>query len=181
MTNSQVPERVIQRIFERIEKQPEGGCWIWPGATASGYGRVGWRENGEAKWAAVHRVVWQELRGDIPEGSDLDHLCHRPEECRVAKECQHRKCCNPDHLEPVTRQENLARGGTIPAANAAVTECPAGHLYSESNTFRDKEGRRYCRECVRAKNRAYYHRNKERRSEYNREWRQRNIGAKPST
>lgn len=35
----------------------------------------------------------------------------------------------------------------------------------------DKLGRRGCRECVRAKNRAYYHANVARRAEYNRQWR----------
>lgn len=181
MSKAKPPQRVIHRIFERIEKRPDGGCWVWPGATASGYGRIAWREDGEAHWAAVHRVVWQELRGEIPEGADLDHLCHDPSQCAAAKECPHRKCCNPDHLEPVSRKENLARGGTIPAANAVTTHCPAGHPYEGDNVFKDKEGRRYCRECVRARNRAYYHANKERRREYNREWRQRNIGIKRST
>ena len=181
MSEINIPKRVVDRVFARIEKQPDNGCWVWPGAIASGYGRVGWRENGAADWAAVHRVVWQELRGPVPDGADLDHLCHDPSACRVAKDCQHRKCCNPDHLEPVSRKENLARGGTIPAANSIITECPSGHSYSGTNVFTDKEGRRYCRECVRARNREYYHKNKERRSAYNREWRAKNIGANPST
>lgn len=34
----------------------------------------------------------------MPEGLELDHLC------RV------RCCCNPSHLEPVTRAENIRRG-----------------------------------------------------------------------
>lgn len=43
-------------------------------------------------------MVFEELRRPIPVGLDLDHLC------RV------RSCVNPDHLEPVTRAENLRRG-----------------------------------------------------------------------
>jgi hypothetical protein len=45
----------------------------------------------------VHRVVYRLLVGTIPEGLTLDHLCFVP--------C----CCNPDHLEPVTRAENTRR------------------------------------------------------------------------
>ena len=178
MTNSGAPQRVVDRIFERLGNLSDNECWVWPGALASGYGRVGWRSSGKAGWAAVHRVVWEHLKGDIPEGADLDHLCHNPETCKPPMVCQHRRCCNPNHLEPVTRQINLARGGTISATNALVTHCPSGHEYSDSNTSRDKEGRRYCRECVRARNRDYYHRNKERRSEYNRQWRLKNQPRK---
>lgn len=174
----EIPDRVMSRIFERLGDRPNGDCWVWPGATASGYGRVGWRESGHAKWAAVHRVVWQHFNGEIPAGKDLDHLCHDPKICKPPMKCQHRKCCNPEHLEPVTRQENLARGGTVPAARSAVTHCPQGHEYTGNNVFTDKLGRRFCRECVRAKNRAYYHKNKEKRSEYNRQWRLRNIVPK---
>lgn len=174
----EVPQRVIDRIFERLGTQPEDQCWVWPGALASGYGRVGWRENGVAEWAAVHRIVWQVFHGEISAGSDLDHLCHDPKTCKPPTVCLHRRCSNPKHLEPVTRQENLARGGTVPAARAAVTHCPAGHEYSGGNLYTDKLERRFCRECVRVRNRAYYHKNKERRSEYNRQWRLKNIGKK---
>lgn len=175
MNENKAPKRVVDRIFERIETDANTGCWIWPGALSGGYGRIGWRDGGTPCWAQVHRIVWKALKGDISKGTDLDHLCHDPEVCTVASECRHRRCCNPDHLEPVTRKVNLARGGTIPAANSKVTHCPNGHPYDGGNLYFDKKNRRLCRECTRARNREYYHNNKERRSEYNRKWRQRNI------
>jgi len=72
------------------------GCWIWLAAKdSSGYGRIG---TSSYKTESAHRVVYRLVRGEIPAGLDLDHLC------RI------RACCNPDHLEPVTRAENLRRG-----------------------------------------------------------------------
>ena len=176
MEKDNVPRRVIDRALERIEKTP-GGCWVWPGAKSKGYGRIGWREAGKAHYASVHRLVYVELVGPIADGLDLDHLCHDPSTCVVVAECEHRQCCNPAHLEPVSRQVNLLRGGTVSAERASVTHCPAGHDYDASNTYTDKLGRRFCRMCVRLRNREYYHRNKERRSEYNRTWRMRNIAT----
>ena len=31
--------------------------------------------------------------------------------------------------------------------NKDKTECPQGHAYTKENTYRDKDGRRYCRTC----------------------------------
>ena len=180
MSKTEVPQRVINRVFERLGEHSPDECWPWPGGLASGYGRVGWRENYKGYWAAAHRIVWEALKGPIPEGLDLDHLCHDPETCTIASECQHRRCCNPDHLEPVTRKVNLARGGTIPARNSKITHCPKGHPYDGTNLFHDTKGRRNCRECVRARNREYYHKNRERRAEYNRQWRIKNARKKKS-
>lgn len=76
----------------------ETGCWTWQGElNRNGYGRV-WI-NG--KRLMVHRVVWELLRERIEDGLVLDHLC------------KVRKCCNPDHLEPVTVRENTLRGDAV--------------------------------------------------------------------
>lgn len=71
------------------------GCWIWLGRiNGFGYGEL---KCGERRLKA-HRVSYEHHVGPIPEGLDLDHLC------RV------RPCVNPEHLEPVTRSENIRRG-----------------------------------------------------------------------
>lgn len=68
----------------------DDGCWIWPGKpTAAGYGKYG--------DASAHRASYEAFVGPIPKGAQIDHRC------RV------RRCVNPDHLEVVTAQENLAR------------------------------------------------------------------------
>lgn len=78
--------------------EPETGCWIWQGATQrNGYGVL--RRKG--KNLRAHRYYYQLEHGPIPPGMDLDHLC------------RNRLCCNPAHMEVVTRVENLRRGDGI--------------------------------------------------------------------
>lgn len=75
------------------------GCWLWTaGDDGQGYGAY----SAGGKNVRAHRYVYQLLVGAIPEGMDLDHLCRR------------RRCCNPDHLEPVPPMVNRARGARGP-------------------------------------------------------------------
>ena len=70
------------------------GCWHWRGAvTSSGYGCVAY----EGRLWSTHRLAYELLSGPIPDGLQIDHLC------------RNKLCCNPQHLEPVTAQENRRR------------------------------------------------------------------------
>lgn len=120
------------RFWEKVE--PTGFCWNWTGCVVvAGYGRFG---VGNGVVANAHRWAYEYLVGPIPEGADLDHLC------------RNRACVNPDHLEPVTRGDNVLRGFSSPAANARKTHCKNGHEFTEENTIR-RRGTRECRTCVR--------------------------------
>lgn len=168
----EAPDRVIARIKERIEID-DNGCWMFRGALSEGYGHLGWRDP-VPRTASAHRVMYTALRGPIPRGLDLDHLCHDPAACSPdkASDCPHRACCNPDHLAAVTRRENLLRGGTVSAMRRATTHCPQGHELTEGNTLTSSLGQRQCKECAYERNRAYYWKNRERRSAYNKAWRE---------
>jgi hypothetical protein len=85
------------RLHRKIIPEPNSGCWLWMGAynRKSGYGFV---RDRNMKMTNAHRLVYCEEIGPIPYGLDLDHLCRNP------------ACVNPDHLEPVTRSENVKRG-----------------------------------------------------------------------
>lgn len=90
----------IARFMDKVSKKESGGCWEWTAAIdAHGYGRFGVPGRTRADWRMrlAHRVSYETFVGPIPEGLDLDHLC------RVTA------CVNPEHLEPVSRRENVAR------------------------------------------------------------------------
>lgn len=149
----------LERLRSKVKVSPDSGCWEWTGRPAhNGYGRIGW----QGRYIAAHRVMWQLLRGPIPDGLELDHLCHnRDKSCPGGRTCRHRRCVNPDHLEPVTHRENMQRApvtvlnelrgpgvADAAAANRAKTHCPKKHEYTEANTL-NYRGRRYCRACSR--------------------------------
>lgn len=90
-------ERIYPRLVER------NGCWVWTGAARNGYGAVGVGQRVEY----VHRWVYEDMVGPIPQGLVLDHLC------------VNRLCANPDHVDPVTDAVNKARGGLTRGERAA--------------------------------------------------------------
>ncbi len=120
------------RLLMRLEMT--NGCWLWHGSKdkKGGYGMI---NVGDKKLKKVHRVAYQLIKGEIPKGLDLDHLC------RV------RNCANPDHLEPVTRRENIMRGINFMAGFARRTHCNRGHAFDKGNTVLRQNGGRRCKIC----------------------------------
>lgn len=96
-----------RRFWAQVDKRGAAECWPWTGyIMRNGYGSFGMRGT-----RLAHRIAYQYAVGQIPEGRVLDHLCHtRDPQCADTVNCPHRRCCNPAHLEPVTRFENIARG-----------------------------------------------------------------------
>ncbi len=124
-------EKDLARIFRKIEI---ADCWEWTGCLdTSGYGKLTFRR----RQLGVHRVIWLLLVGVIPTGLTIDHLC------------RNRRCCNPDHLEPVPHRVNVSRGHGISVINAMKTHCKYGHEFTEENTIRvrTRAGNRHCRTC----------------------------------
>lgn len=122
----------LERFEALFVPEPMSGCWLWTGYTLMGYGVF--YDNETKKTVGAHRFAYTHFKGQIPEGLCLDHLC------------RNRSCCNPDHLEAVTHEENIMRGVGFGAINARKTHCQRGHEYSPENT-RIKGNSRECRKC----------------------------------
>lgn len=155
MDSTRVRERLYSRtVIDLDGPRPvdDSPCWHWTGGRhkKTGYGQF---SVGKTKGILAHRASYQLAKGPIPGGLTIDHVCHKPKDCKLAADCPHRACVNPAHLEAVPPRVNVLRGGTIVAANAAKTECDKGHEFTEANTYRfGEDGRhRACRTCEREK------------------------------
>lgn len=148
MKNSASPSfEFEERFWSKVDAT--GPCWEWTASIGKtgGYGKytIPFRDgSGKSKHVYAHRYAYEILVGPVPDGMDLDHLC------RI------RKCVNPDHLEPVSRRENLRRGIGLVAANMGKTHCDHGHEFNEENTHRTAQGYRQCKVCRRAYDKKRY-------------------------
>jgi HNH endonuclease len=131
----------LQR-FEAMFVVETDGCWQWvAGCYRNGYGAfqrrvdetLSWKAPGNKKNHLAHRVAYEFYVGPIPEGLDIDHLC------------RNRSCVNPDHMEPVTRQENLRRGRGY--GGELRTHCSRGHELTDENLIVEQFGYRRCKTC----------------------------------
>lgn len=127
-----IEPKTLERFWSKVERT--GTCWIWKGSiTDDGYGRFEYNY----KHIKAHRFAFEITKYEIPKGLDLDHLC------------RNRSCVNPEHLEPVTRKENLRRG-IKRNQNSNKQTCNQGHALIKLN---DKK--RGCRICIRKYNTNY--------------------------
>lgn len=138
-----------ERFWEKVERVAD--CLMWTGSkNTKGYGLFlpdARAHNGSRpKSVLVHRWFYKRVKGPIPPGLCLDHLC------------RNRACVNPEHLEVVTNKVNILRGVGAPAKNAVKTHCMRGHEFTGANTYSNGVGWRKCRTCQREHNREHYHR-----------------------
>lgn len=100
------------------------------------------------RWSA-HRYVYERVVGTIPLKWEVDHLCHNvdPTCDGVANQCEHRRCCNPRHLEAKPHRANVLDGKGLAAQYLASTTCSHGHPRTAELTFVDARGARRCRLC----------------------------------
>lgn len=79
-----------ERFWFKVDKS--GECWIWTGArNIHGYGHL----EVDGRFIKAHRFSWGLANGPIPDGLEIDHMCHTP------------ACVNPAHLQLATRKLNV--------------------------------------------------------------------------
>jgi hypothetical protein len=128
------------------------GCWLWTGAKSiGGYGVLGnGRRTDRPRMLYAHRVSFEMYKGTIKHKFEIDHLC------------KVRNCVNPDHLEMVTREENILRSDWQKNAwekQRGKTHCPYGHPYSGENLYvHKKTGKRQCQICMKRRSAEAYQR-----------------------
>lgn len=139
-----IPTRIVgdlrARLMAKIEIDPVTGCWNWTASiSTNGYGQIMMPDK---KPRRAHRAMYELVKGPIPDGLWIDHLCRNI------------RCCNPDHLEPVPPVINTRRGEAVKATD---THCANGHSWAEGDNerIRPSDGARECRACNRDKAARY--------------------------
>src|SRR4029077_16175248 len=136
---SALPDNIRQRLLV------SDGCWFWTGEIRKRDGRAIFNKQ------YVYRILYELLRGPIPEGRVLHH-----------RECNHKGCVNPWHTVAITQGEHLKEHGIAGyPSQLKKTHCPAGHPYDDANTTRTNNGERLCRECLRLRASHRYYANLE--------------------
>lgn len=85
-------EKRLEKLGAQIDPQPNG-CWLWTGGKSYGYGK--------ARDGLAHRVVYEILKGPIPEGFVLHH------------ECGDTACVRPKHLTPMSNGDHVAHHAAL--------------------------------------------------------------------
>ena len=124
-----------ERFWSKVVPEPNSGCWLWLGATTrNGYGHIWWPSGTNRKRTiGAHRLIAMVAH----DASDKHATDHR---------CENTLCCNPDHLQVLTRKQHVA---VTLQRRGPTTHCPNGHPTIAGDV--------QCLECVRTR-RAMTHR-----------------------
>lgn len=111
----------IERFMGFVEKESDDSCWYrLTRGRESGYTTITF----SGRRVSAHRFSYAAFKGDVGPDKEIDHLC------------RDRACVNPDHLELVTRKENLRRRDSIYEPEAWVGD-PIKRLMSRVTKSKD--------------------------------------------
>lgn len=127
--------QIEKRFWSKVDKQEF--CWIWTACKdKKGYGSFLLGSSQKA-----HRISYELVKGKIPEGMILYHLC------------KNKSCVNPSHLEAVSSRINSLRAkNTIAYIHSDKDKCPKGHPYLGYNLIISNNGYNGARRCRKCKN-----------------------------
>lgn len=95
---------------------------------------------------SAYRWSYETFIGDIPKGLEMHH------------ECRNRACVNPNHIKPLTHQENCLK-------DFKKTHCPKGHEFLSGSyyTITTKAGTesKICKQCAIERSKKFYADNRE--------------------
>jgi hypothetical protein len=132
------PQKVIDRLLEKIDVLDDG-CWISLYSTGShGYSQVGWQVADRSGYRKItarlgHRVSWEALHGPIPDGMTIDHICRT------------RRCINPEHLRLLSNVANASDTRKAVGEPVAIGKKCGKGLHE---LLRYPSGAVSCRECA---------------------------------
>lgn len=146
------PTPLEERLKARLVRRPNG-CLEWTGHTIrKGYGQIlndaAAIAEGRPKQIGTHKAAWEIVHGPVPEGLEIRHKCDNP------------PCCDVEHLEIGTSQDNADDCQTRQRHYWHGREkCRKGHTFGPEDVNR-ATGRRQCKQCLRAASRDWKKRQK---------------------
>lgn len=125
---SRIP--VLTRLFAKVNKT--ASCWIWTGTTNNkGYGQLLIEKRPKHIVKLAHRISWEAVNGEIPDGLYVLHSCDNP------------LCVNPEHLSLGTQKKNMedcsSRGRAV--GRRKIDEATVLAIRSESTGARGESSK----------------------------------------
>lgn len=116
---------------DRLIPEPMSGCHLWEGGlNTCGYGLA---KRGAGRSRLVHRRVWEDECGPIPDGMCVLHKCDTP------------SCANPDHLYVGTKRQNTRDMVERQRWKKPPAQCGAQNVFAKLTDVQVCEIRTACR------------------------------------